>query len=75
MELRRFEKQLFLKKGNLRKLVYEHLTEPKTASELSKELKKHRSAISRVLLDMDEGGLAKCLNPKDKKFKHYVRLN
>ncbi len=40
---------------------------------LAKELKKHRSAISRVLLDMEKEGFVKCINPEDDKFRHYIR--
>lgn len=68
-----FKKELFLKKGNLRREVWEKLDKPKTATDIAKEVKKHRSAVSRVLLDMQEAGLVKCLNPKDNSYKHYVR--
>jgi DNA-binding MarR family transcriptional regulator len=54
--------------------VYEKLTEPNTATELSKELKKHRSSISRVLLEMERKGLISCVNPEDDRFRHYEGL-
>ena len=65
--------KIFLKKGELRTEVWEKLNEPKTATDIAKELRKHRSAISRVLLDMERGGFVKCVNPEDKSFRHYVK--
>lgn len=65
--------EIFLKKGELRQKVWEKLNEIKTATELAKELKKHRSSISRVLLDMKKEGFIKCVNPADKSFRHYIK--
>jgi len=65
--------KIFLKKSKLRKDVWDKLTEGKTASEIAKELKKHRSSISRVLLDMEKRGFVKCLNEQDKSFRCYVK--
>lgn len=67
------ELEIFLKKSKLRKEVYDTLDKPKTATDIAKELEKHRSSISRVLLDMEKAGLVKCVNPEDKSFRHYVR--
>ena len=67
------KKHIFLKKGKLRKEIYEKLNVPKTASELAKELGKHRSSISRVLLELEKKGYIKCVNPEDDKFRHYVK--
>ena len=65
--------EIFLKKSELRKEVWEQLDKPKTASEIAKDLKKHRSSISRVLLDMEKEGFVKCVNPEDKSFRHYMK--
>jgi predicted transcriptional regulator len=65
--------EIFLKKSKLRKQVWEKLNKAKTATEIAKELGKHRSAISRVLLDMGKAGYANCVNPEDKSFRHYMR--
>ena len=65
--------EIFLKKSELRKQVWEQLTKPKTATEIAKDLEKHRSSVSRVLLDMQEGGLVKCVNPEDTSFRCYVK--
>ncbi len=64
---------IFLKKGELRREVWDVLKGPKTATDIAKELKKHRSAVSRVLLDMERAGFIKCVNPEDKNFRHYVK--
>ena len=65
--------QIFLKKGRLRQEVWDNLNKAKTASDIAKELEKHRSAISRVLLDMQKEGFVKCVNPEDASFRHYVK--
>ena len=65
--------EIFLKKSELRKEVWEQLDKPKTASEIAKYLKKHRSSISRVLLNMEKKEFVKCLNPEDKSFRCYVK--
>ena len=64
---------IFLKKSKLRKEVWKKLDKPKTATEISKEINKHRSAISRIFLDMQKEKFIKCVNPKDKSFRHYVK--
>ena len=64
---------IFLKKSSLRKEVYDILDKPKTATDIAKEIKRHRSAISRVLLDMEKTGFVRCINPEDKSFRHYVK--
>ena len=65
--------QIFLKKGRLRQEVWDKLDEAKTASDIAKEIEKHRSAISRVLLDMQKEGFVKCVNPEDASFRHYAK--
>lgn len=73
MKLKGIKKNIFLKKGNVRRLIYNNLNEAKTATELAKEINKHRSAVSRALLDMEKAGLVKCINQEDNKFRHYVK--
>ena len=65
--------QIFLKKGRLRQEVWDKLDKAKTASDIAKEIEKHRSAVSRVLLDMQKEGLVKCVNPEDASFRHYMK--
>ena len=45
----------------------------KTATDIAQELKKHRSAVSRVLLDMEKASFVRCVNPEDDKFRHYLK--
>ena len=70
---KKLRKNIFLKKGKLRREVYNHLDKPKTATELVKELRKHRSSISRVLLELKKRGFVKCVNPEDDRFRHYKK--
>jgi predicted transcriptional regulator len=65
--------EIFLKKSRLRTEVWNRLNKAKTATEIAHELGKHRSAVSRVLLDMVEASLIRCVNPEDKSFRHYVK--
>ena len=67
------KEEIFLKKGRLRKDVLAKLNEPKTASELAKEMNKHRSSIGRILLELEKRGFVKCINPEDTSFRHYVK--
>ena len=65
--------KIFLKKSKLRQEVWDSLTKEKTATEIAKALDKHRSAISRVFLDMEKAGFIRCLNSRDSSFRFYVR--
>jgi len=73
VKIRNILEKIRFKKSELRKEVWRQLDKPKTASEIAKDLKKHRSAISRVLLDMEKVGFVKCLNEEDKSFRCYVK--
>ena len=68
-----FKLEIFLKKSKLRLDVWDELDKSKTATDIANRLKKHRSSISRVLLDMEKKGLIECVNPEDKSFRHYVK--
>lgn len=67
------KKEIFLKKGKIRKKVLESLNKPKTATEIAKELKLHRSSVSRTLINLEKNGFVKCVNPEDKSFRHYEK--
>ena len=67
------KKEIFIKKGSLRREILERLDTTKTATELAKELGKHRIAVSRTLIDLEKEGLVRCVNPEDDKFRHYIR--
>lgn len=70
---RELKLEIFLKKSPLRREVWKKLDNPKTATEIAKEIKKYRSAVSRVLLDLEREGFVKCVNPQDKSFRCYVK--
>lgn len=65
--------EIFLRKSDLRKQVWDKLDKPKTAVDIAKEIKKHRSSVSRVLLDMKKEGFVKCVNSDDKSFRFYEK--
>ena len=65
--------EIFLKKSKLRRDVWKKLDKPKTATEICQEIGKHRSSVSRVLLDMKKQNFLKCVNSKDKSFRHYAK--
>ncbi|MBI5228789.1 ArsR family transcriptional regulator [Candidatus Micrarchaeota archaeon] len=57
----------FVKRGKIRREVLKILSiNPRTPTELAKETKFHRSAVSRALLDLESKGLVTCLTPKEK---------
>ncbi len=66
--------EIFLKKSKLRREVWSSLDKEKTASEIAKETGSHRSAVSRVLLDIKKAEFVKCINPGDVSFRHYVKI-
>lgn len=68
-------KWIYVKKGKLRKEIILELDKPYTATELAKKLDKHRSSVSRTLLDLAEKGLVACLNPEDDRERHYELTN
>lgn len=61
----------FINRSKNRKLILFKLTKPITPTALAKELKIHRSVVSRALLDLQREGLVECLNPKSKKERYY----
>ena len=64
---------IFLKKSKLRQKIWDKLDKPKTATEIAKEIGKHRSAFSRVLLDMEKENVIKWVNPEDQSCRHYIK--
>ena len=58
--------------GRVRREVIHALKEkPKTAVMLSDELNRSRPSISRILLELEQKGYAKCVNPEKDKFRLY----
>lgn len=63
---------IFFARSKLRLEVLKHLKEkPQIASFLAQRMGKHREVISRIFLDLQEVGLAKCSNPQSPSFRYY----
>lgn len=73
MNKKELKNKIFLKKGKLRKIIFDTIKEPKTATEIAKEIGKHRSSVSRALLKLERKGLVKCVNPAHDRFRHYCK--
>lgn len=61
----------FLERGKSRVTIMQNLDKPSTPTRLSKILKLHRSAISRTILELEDKGFVKCLNPNDRMARFY----
>lgn len=63
---------IFFARSKLRIEVLNHLNnQPQIASFLSQRIGKRREVISRVFLDLQKLGLAKCSNPESPSFRYY----
>ena len=63
---------IFFARSKLRLEVLKELDKKlQIASFLAQKLKKHREVISRIFLDLQEQGLAKCSNPESPHFRYY----
>ena len=61
----------YLSRGKIKSKIIKQLEKPKTATQLAQKNKKHRSAMSKILLDLEKHGFAVCLNPKDVMTRYY----
>jgi len=61
----------FINRSKNRKTILFKLVKPTTPTALSKELKLHRSVVSRSLINLGKEGLVVCLNPQSKKERYY----
>jgi len=61
----------FIVRSNPRKRVFLALTEPKTPTQLSKELKLNVGFISNILIVLLKRGLIECLSPNEKRHRFY----
>ena len=63
---------IFFARSKLRLEVLTKLMEkPRIASFLAQDMNKHREVISRIFLDIQAVGLAKCKNPESPSFRYY----
>ena len=66
------ELRIFFARSKLRLNVLKLLREkPQIASFLANKMQNHREVISRIFLDLQEIGLAKCKNPESPSFRYY----
>ncbi len=63
----------YIIRGKTRLDILKALDKPMTPTQLSDKLKNHRSTISRTLLEMQKKGLVKCLTPKEKTGRLYIK--
>jgi len=64
--------RIFFIRSKLRLEVLKELAQkPQIASFLSEKMKKHRESISRVFIDLQKEGLAKCEKPELPNFRFY----
>ena len=64
--------RVFVKRARNRLKVLNLLSEKeKTQAELHHQSKMYRTHVRRTLLELEEKGLVKCLNPKDKLGRFY----
>ena len=62
----------FVKRGKIRIEALKRLVSPKTPTDMAMEIGKHRSAVSRAILDLEKEGLVKCLTPNEKVCRLYM---
>lgn len=64
--------RIFFARSKLRIEILKKLKiKSQIASFLAHDMKKHREVISRIFLDLQDKGLAKCKNPEDPNFRRY----
>ena len=64
----------FIVRSSPRKKVFLALQEPKTPTQLSKELSINIGFISNILIDLQKRDLIECLSPNEKRHRFY-RVN
>jgi len=70
-----FQDISFIRRGKIRLQILKNLEKPKTPTDLSDELKIHRSTISRSLLLLEKKGFIKCITPNEKMGRYYEKTN
>ena len=61
----------FIIRAKNRKAVFKSLMEPKTPSQLSKELGINLGFVSNILIELQERKLVECLSPNEKRHRFY----
>jgi len=63
---------IYLHRNRVKAKILYSLHKPKTPTQISKELKIHRPSVSRILLEIQEKGFVKCINPEDASGRFYA---
>lgn len=67
-----FDAIIRIKRSSTKPIILKSiLIEPRTPTQLSKEMKKHRASISQSLLDLKKDGFVECLTKKGINFHYY----
>ena len=61
----------FVVRAKNREKVFKSLTEPKTPTQLSKELGINLGFVSNILIELKERKLIECLSPNEKRHRFY----
>ena len=61
----------FLKQSKTAVDILKRLAEPKTPSELAKELKLHQQSVSKTLVKLQKRKLVECITPERHNYRHY----
>ncbi len=72
MEKTDVETYSWILRGSQRRKILKAMDKPKTPTIVQEETKIKVSNVSDVLREMEDKGLATCLNPKDKKGRLYT---
>ncbi len=61
----------YLSRNKVKTKILKQLEKPTTATALAKRNRKHRSAMSSVLIALEKRGFSVCLNPRDNMNRYY----
>jgi DNA-binding MarR family transcriptional regulator len=70
-----WEEIAFVKQSKTAVEILKRLQEPKTPSELAKDLNLHQQSVSNTITKLEERGLAKCITPERHNYRHYIITN
>lgn len=60
-----------LARSKNRRIVLQQLSEARTPTEISKNVKLQRSSVSRTINELENDGLVRCLTPKERMGRLY----
>ena len=69
--LTKWDNVSFIVRSGPRKKVFLALAEPKTPTQLSKELKLNVGFVSNIIIDLLKRDLIECLSPNEKRHRFY----